>query len=335
MRTFIFIPPLRHLSGGLAVLYQLAGQLCNLGYPVWLTPRGRETPGLETCPAPVCAWDDLSLRSEDLWLVPEGWSNALAPGLRAGCRCLVYVQNWAYVFSSLPAGVAWRDLPVSFLAVSEPVAWFLKNALGATAPLVRPALDRSLFRPAAQTPPLSQGVRIAWMPRKNKACALQIQAIIEARQALGAPAAWIEIAGKSQAQVADILRSCHLFLSTGFPEGLGLPPLEAMACGCLTAGFAGLGGWDYMRQAMPGGYCPDFPLPSRAGDPENRGNAFVAADNDSLGAALALEKGAQLILQAPDRWDEMRRLGLETAAAYSELSQREAIAALWRSWNRS
>ena len=341
MRSFIFIPPLRHLSGGLAVLYQLAERLRELELPVWLVPREGGAPGIDACRAPLLPWDELKLAPDDLWLVPEGWSNALAPGLRAGSRCLVYVQNWAFLFSSLPEGVAWRDLAVSFLAVSDPVAWFVKNTLGRDAPLLRPALDLAVFTPGADArPPATKGLRIAWMPRKNKAAALQVQQIIAARQAISAPVTWVEIQGKTQAEVAQILRSCHLFMATGFPEGLALPPLEAMACGCLTAGFAGLGAWDYMRQAMPGGYLPLCPLPSLAWEDEkapNRdrlpGNAFVAADNDVLGLALGLEAAAEIILARPDDYAALQQHGLKTAALYSADSQRRAVADLWRRWS--
>ena len=178
---------------------------------------------------------------------------------------------------------------------------------------------------------MEKGLRIAWMPRKNKAAALQVQQITAARGVLPSPLTWVEIQGKSQAEVAEILRSCHLFMGTGFPEGLALPPLEAMACGCLVAGFAGLGAWDYMRQALPGGYLPLCPLPPLPWEGKNDlpGNAFVAADNDALGLALALEAAAKIILERPAAWKTLQQRGLETAARYSTDKQREAVTAIW------
>lgn len=340
MRTFIFIPPLRHLSGGLAVLYQVAEQLHDLGFPVWITPRAEGAAGLENCRAPVMPWDELEaqLTPKDIWLAPEGWSNALAPGLRARARCLVYVQNWAFLFSSLPAGVAWRDLDVSFLAVSDPVAWFVKTALGRDAPVLRPSLDLSLFRAEPETrPPASKGLRIAWMPRKNKASALQVQQIMAARAALPVPVTWVEIQNKTPAEVAQILRSCHVFMATGFPEGLALPPLEAMACGCLVAGFAGLGAWDYLRQALPGGYLPQCPLPElpwqKGAQAGIAGNAFIAADNDALGLALAVEAAADIALREPEAYNILQQRGQAAAGFYSVENQRRALAHLWRAWS--
>ena len=51
------------------------------------------------------------MAQEDIFLVPEGWPNALVLGFRARCRTVVYCQNWAYLFHGLEAGVRWRDLP--------------------------------------------------------------------------------------------------------------------------------------------------------------------------------------------------------------------------------
>jgi len=42
--------------------------------------------------------------------------------------------------------------------------------------------------------------------------------------------------------VADILRSSRVFLSFSQREGFGLPPLEALACGCAVVGYHGFGG---------------------------------------------------------------------------------------------
>jgi len=38
--------------------------------------------------------------------------------------------------------------------------------------------------------------------------------------------------GKSQGDLAEVFRSCDVYLSTSMVEGLGMPQMEAMACGC-------------------------------------------------------------------------------------------------------
>ncbi len=334
-KTYVFLPPLRRPTGGLAVLHQVAAALAAKGRDVVLAPRedGHWQPP-ETLGLPVAGWSSLRLEPDDVWLTPEGWVNALAPGLKAGAHCVVYVQNWAYLFSALPEGVTWDKLDVSFLAVSDPVAWYVRRATGRPAPILRPGIDRELFRPPAGGPLRAPDgpVRIAWMPRKNKAQGQQVQALVQSRRALsgGTRVEWIALEGLDRAGVAEALRSCHVFLATGFPEGCPLPPLEAMACGCLPVGCGGFGGWDYMRQAadFEGAYAPWWPLRETL----FAGNGLWTADADVAAMTVALETAVQWVAGDPARKDALKKAlvqGQATADAYALSVLPERAAAVW------
>jgi hypothetical protein len=327
MATHIFLPPIAKTTGGVAVLLKLARALRESGREVALVPR--ETLPEDVAadpPAPLVPWERLALKPDDVWLVPEGWPNALAPGLAAKARCLVYCQNAAFLFSGLPAGVGWAQLPVGFLAVSQPMAWFVEQALGVVPPVLRPGIDLALFSPPEGKP--AGPVRIGFMPRKNKALGLEIRAVLAARLArLKGPAVdWVELAGLTQAGVAEALRGCHVFLATGFPEGCPLPPLEALASGCLAVGFAGLGGFDYMRQIEPGGYRPACPLR----EVPWAGNGFYAADGDVITAALGLETAARWVAEGDPRLAAALAEGRKTAQAYSLEAFAANVDAVWR-----
>ncbi|NJB68808.1 hypothetical protein GGQ74_002481 [Desulfobaculum xiamenense] len=327
--THIFLPPLRKPTGGLAVLHQVAAHLHAEGFPVRLVPREAAywAPALSAA-VPVTPWADLHLAPDDIWLVPEGWVNGLAPGLSAGARCVVYVQNWAYLFSALPEGVTWDRLPVSFIAVSDPVAWFMRETIGVEAPVLRPGIDLSLFTPPTERP--DSPVRIAFMPRKNKALAAQIRAGFEARAARRAmpPVEWVAIDGLPPEGVARTLRESHVFLVTGYPEGCPLPPLEAMACGALCVGFAGLGGFDYMRNAatFPGAAEPWFPLRPTPWT----GNGLWVADADVMAAVNALETAVTAVASHDPRVTNCLAAALDTAHHYGIETQRRSAAALWQ-----
>jgi glycosyltransferase involved in cell wall biosynthesis len=242
---------------------------------------------------------------------------------------VAYVQNWAYLFSSLPPGATWAQLPVSFLAVSHPVARFVEQATGRSAPILRPHVDPAVFRaPGAKARDV---VNVAYMPRKNKALVDQIRALCASRARPGCPAVnWIPVQGTDHHGVAELLRAAHIFLATGFPEGCPLPPLEAMACGCLVVGFPGLGGWDYMRQVPresgSRGAAPWFPLR----DVSWSGNGFWAADGDVLDAALALEEAVRWWTEQPPRLAETLANGQAAAAQYTPEHQRAALDDLWQ-----
>jgi glycosyltransferase involved in cell wall biosynthesis len=295
------------------VLLQIASQLRHLGrlggVLYWdAVPRGLY-PDL-----PWIGAKQAALSPSDTLIVPEGWPNALAFGFRARCRTMVYCQNWSYLFQGLEAGVRWRDLPVDFLAVSDPVAWHLERVLGKRPAIVRPAMDAKLFHAPAGKP--DGPVRIGFMPRKNKALAEQIRRIFEERNP-GTAVEWVPIQGLEQSGVAAILRSCHVFLATGYPEGFALPPLEAMACGCLCAGFTGFGGWDYMRQVEPDSYHPHG---YAVRETPWAGNGWWAADGDVLGAALGLEKALHALRDTAGSGSIVES-GLRAAASYGMEAQ--------------
>ena len=325
MKTYIFLPPVKKPTGGVTVLRQMADILHQAGFETFLVAReqsGWQPEGLADA-APVIPWANMNLTGSDIWLVPEGWVNALAPGLEAGAACFNYVQNWAYLFSALPEGVNWHTLPVEFFAVSDPVSRFIKETTFKDAAILRPGIDRSLFF-APDAKPAGK-VNVAYMPRKNKALAAQIKAI-QLHRCGPDRVNWLPIEGMDARQVADTLRSAHIFLATGFPEGCPLPPLEAMACGCLPVGFTGIGGWDYMRQLQEEPrYTPWMPLRECPWE----GNGLWCADGDVLDAALCLEAAVRMV----EKNDLYLQAGLEagqkTAAAYSLDEQKTAVLSLW------
>lgn len=335
MRTMIFLPPLPRMTGGLAMLLRLGGFLARAGYDVSFVARTQTSwmeEGVLPPGVPLVWWngDNLPLDPEDIWLVPEGWPHGLLPGLRAQARTVVYVQNWAYLLSEWPADLRPEALPAHYLAVSLPVAWHVKEATGKDAEILRPGIDTTLFRPNGE-----HMFAVAWMPRKNKALARQIREIVTAwRMRRHAPLPdWVEIHNMSQAEVAHHLRSCSIFLATGFPEGCPLPPLEAMASGCVGVGFSGFGGWDYMRRPSPDGSAPCMPdwLPKKVRENARAlpVNGFWVSDGDVTSAALALDRALDRLAAGGDDWERLVEGGLRTAAAYSLEEQEARVLALW------
>jgi hypothetical protein len=344
MRTFIAWPPLQRVTGGMSVLARMAAHLAEAGHETLLVPRER-SPAVPAPleaeiagRAPLVPWEDARPQREDIWLAPEGWPALLLPGLRSRARTVIYVQNWAYLLASLPPEADPARLPVHLLAVSHPVAWHAAACLGMESAILRPGIDLRRFYPAQPEAGGAIGlapgevVRIAWMPRKNRALAGQIQDMFRARQRRSANAVpaveWVAVHNRRQDEVADMLRSCRIFLATGFPEGCPLPPLEAMASGCLVVGFGGFGGWDYMRQAWPQGMRPWWPLRPEAETPWP-GNGLYAHDADVIAAALGLEYAMDLLRRGGEELARVRAAALATAAAYSADRHREQLIGLW------
>ncbi len=127
----------------------------------------------------------------------------------------------------------------------------------------RPGLDRSLFHPG---PPCSErGAVVAMLSHGTdwKATEDGMGALARLRAALpavevrlfggGAPAAPAQVAGMrvrhlgmlSREQVAELLREAAVLVCPSWEEGLGLPGIEALACGAALATTDTKGSRDY------------------------------------------------------------------------------------------
>jgi glycosyltransferase involved in cell wall biosynthesis len=109
--------------------------------------------------------------------------------------------------------------------------------------------------------------RIVYMPRKRADDAASVISLLKLR---GVLESWelVRIDDCSEVETAELLRTAKLFLSFSGREGFGLPPVEALACGCLVVGYHGLAGREYFH--------PPF--------------AMAVEDGDIAGFARSVEK---------------------------------------------
>src|SRR5205085_1009637 len=56
---------------------------------------------------------------------------------------------------------------------------------------------------------------------------------------------WVSIDNSSERIAADVLGDSAIMLALSYQEAFGLTPIEAMAAGCLVAGYHGYGGLEY------------------------------------------------------------------------------------------
>jgi len=137
--------------------------------------------------------------------------------------------------------------------------------------LIEPYIDNNRFYAAVKSP-TNKRLRILVLQRKNGV------------------ARWREVAKylsddiQSQIKV-EFLSDCHeviyasrlrkadVFFNHSFPEGLGLPALEAMLSGAIVIGYSGGGGTDFMV---------------------NEKNCFYADDGDAEGVAIHLKRVIEL-----------------------------------------
>jgi len=204
-------------------------------------------------------------------------------------------------FADLPSMARWGAeamiLPSGFAA--DMVA-----RMGWTRPLhvVRPALD-PVFAASAGGP---RELRVIGIPNRRPQEWRLIRGILNSRRPDLAHVPWVAIGGVTRPEVARAMGASEIFLATGQLEGLGLPPLEAMAAGALVVGFDGGGGAEYAT-------------------PEN-GDWFPEGAHFEIAETLAARIDA---LKAGERFEARREAGRRSAAAFSREAFEGQLAAAW------
>jgi len=90
---------------------------------------------------------------------------------------------------------------------------------------------------------------IALMPRKEKQDAIILECMLKTMNKLNGFEIRI-IDGITHGECAKILRESAIFLSFSHQESFGLPPAEAMACGCIVIGYHGQGGKEFFKKEL-------------------------------------------------------------------------------------
>jgi hypothetical protein len=191
----------------------------------------------------------VAVNQGDVIVVPEVYGGSIRD-LPRGIRQVIFNQG-AYLmldsFAKDPGATApYIDNPdlAAVLVVSEDSAAVVKYAFpGISVRRVRQGLDRTLLHPPTE----AKLRRISYMPRRR---AHEAACVLELLKLRGVLHDWevIAIDRRTEAEVADLLRTTQIFLSFSQLEGFGLPALEALACGCLVVGYHGFGGREFFRR---------------------------------------------------------------------------------------
>jgi hypothetical protein len=290
-------------TGGILCLYHHVEALRRRGFPAWVLHQasGVRARWFASAAPVVSREDGEGPRAGDFLVLPEGERKLMIENAGRPWTTDVFAQSWTYTIACLEPGERWQDWGIRrALAVSRYVRRFLREGMGLASTVVRPSLDLDLFRPGAKR------MQIAWMPRKRPRDVRQIEGILRVRHPRFRNVPFVPIDGVPHYRVAEILAESAVFLASGYPEGFSLPPLEAMACGCLVVGFSGQGGREYMR---------------------HRKNCWVAPDGDVLTAARHLAAALDTIERGEDApWRERAR---RTAEEFTPAAEEEALARYW------
>jgi glycosyltransferase involved in cell wall biosynthesis len=191
---------------------------------------------------------DVTVGTDDILVVPEIYGPRIL-NLPRNIRQVIINQNVYNTVRELAEGVESTAPYISnpdlalVLVVSQDNLEVIKY-LFPKIPVRRlhHSIDSNLFHP----PLGSKQRRIAYMPRKRADDSASVISLLKIRGVLDT---WetVPLHDLSEMETANILQSAKLFLSFSLREGFGLPPLEALACGCLVVGYHGLAGREYFH----------------------------------------------------------------------------------------
>ena len=105
-------------------------------------------------------------------------------------------------------------------------------------------------------------------------------------------------------ECAKILRESEIFISFSNQESFGLPPAEAMACGCVVIGYHGQGGKEYFKEDL----------------------TFPIEQSDIVSYAKCIEKVIQQFRTDPLKMKQLAKSGSEfILEKYSLINQEKSI----------
>ena len=232
-------------AGGIRMIYRHVDLLNESGHnAVVLHHRDGFSCGWFEHSTPTAWAPSTRLSADDILVVPElhaPFVDRIPDGPR-----LICLNQGAYItFKYLPAPRTLSyDAFDAVLTVSPDSAEYLRFAFpGARVSIVDPAIDPAVFHPGSGLPPR----QIAMMPRRRPEDAEHVLRLLGDRLS-----GWsiVSIAGASERETADLLRSSPIFLAFGKQEGFGLPAAEAMAAGSYVIGFSGFGGREIFDPAV-------------------------------------------------------------------------------------
>jgi glycosyltransferase involved in cell wall biosynthesis len=275
-----FLAPHIRIAGGVRAILTYADRLAGLGHDVtlvvpaagplaavWRNARGgvpnwmpRFRPRLRW----VSRWSAAALPDGDV-VVATAWQSAgivaAAPG-RCGAKFYL-VQHYESLYHGEPAVVdATYRLPLAKIVISTWLRDVMRQRFGSEAEVVVTPVDRALFHrvPVEVTTSRPRVLMLhheyAWKGVADGLAAVaRVKARVPALRLVGfgvrpprQTLAYDEFhANPPQGALAALYSGCDIYLCPSWDEGLGMPPMEAMACGAALVTYDNGGCRDYAR----------------------------------------------------------------------------------------
>ena len=302
-QIIFFCPPAEKLNGGIKYIFRMAECLRRAGHDAVVHEEKEMRPAWFANEAPIVGKEAVGSRDDQILVLPEDQPYALRNWKNAPQRKVIYCQNQFFSARSTRFGGTYPGYGISHILCSGRSVYdhCRHRHPGVVSHHIPCGIDPALFHPRPKKE------RIVFMPRKRPVEAGFIRDLFR----FGYPAfrdiEWMPLDGKSEREIADALGESTVFLALNRLDGFGLTPIEAMASGCVVAGFTGIGGREY---AVPE-------------------NGFWAKDDDFPVCVRQLAEAVWLSRETGDRREAYAAACKQTTGQYTPAVFEAATAAAW------
>lgn len=298
--------PATEIAGGIKLAFRHVEILREAGLDAVVATPGAKPPGWFATSAPPIDVAALA-PGGDVLALPENHAGFLRSFADWPNRKVVFCQNHFMAFRGLDGKSSYTDFGVSaILGEGRQAADFCRRRFPSLPTThVSVCVDTDLFHFQSQ-----KKLQIAYAPRKRalEAGFIHDRFRAEYPEFRGIP--WVQIAGVSEGQVAQVLRGSAVYLSLCRFEALPLSILEAFACGCVVAGFTGFGGREYTSER----------------------NGFWAAEDDCTDCIAKLAQAVRLVTNGGPMHSDMLEAAHITASCYSRERLARRLIEFWRAF---
>jgi len=299
--------PATEIAGGIKLVFRHVEALQAASIDAVVATPGAEPPGWFQTTVPIVDVSQLT-SGDDILVFPEN-HHAMLKGFAARPnRKLVFCQNQFMVVRGLgrPGGVRdYADFGISgILCEGSYVADFCRMRFPKLPIAIVPVgVDHALFcfQP-------NKKLQIAFAAQKRPLEATFIWDLFSAKNPEFASWPWVEIRGASERQVAAVLKESSVCLALCRFESFSMTILEAMASGCVTAGFTGFGARQFTTAR----------------------NGFWAEEDDCIQCADLLSQAVRLVSTGGARYGDILEAARDTAAYYSCQRMAQCVVDFWQ-----
>ena len=243
MQIVFVCPPVGKITGGIKCIFRMASALRRLGHDAVVFERTGTSPKWFSTDVPVMDRTVFRPTPEQILVLPEDQQQVLETFAKRPQRKVVYCQNHFYAAQGMQDSRTYADYGVSHVLCSGRTIYdYCRHRHPDVPAYVIPiGVDPRQFhaRPKQE--------RIAYIPRKRPLEAAYIRDLFRFNYPQFRDIEWLSLQDKSEQEIAEAVGSSSVFLVLHRLDSLPLTGLEAMASGCVVAGFTGIGGREYAR----------------------------------------------------------------------------------------